>query len=264
MTIRRRPLIAANWKMHKTISEAVAFASQLRPALPSLPDCDLVLIPSFFGVRPLADALAGTPVAVGAQDLHWEDRGAFTGEVSASMLRDAGASVVLVGHSERRHLLGEANEVVARKHAAALRAGLTPILCVGETLAEREAGRERAVVEAQLAAVFAEGGEAGAKQTVIAYEPVWAIGTGRTASPDDAEEMHRAVRSWFGSRFGAAMAARLRVQYGGSVKAENAASLLGRPEIDGLLVGGASLDASSFVAIARAAGAARPPGPGAG
>jgi len=255
MTTSRRVLIAANWKMHKTISEATRFASEVRSALAVPAPCDLAVFPSFFAVRPLVEALVGTAVAVGAQDLHWEDGGAFTGEVSAAMLRDAGATVVLVGHSERRHVMGESNDVVARKLAAALRSGLAPILCVGETLAEREAGRQRAVVETQLECAFGAADATGAAKTVIAYEPVWAIGTGRTATADDAEEMHRAIRAWFGGRFGAGAAAALRIQYGGSVKPDNAASLLAREEIDGLLVGGASLDAGSFLAIARAAGA---------
>jgi triosephosphate isomerase len=256
MTTTRRPLIAANWKMNKTVSEAIAFASELRSALPSLPACDLAVFPSFFAVRPLADSLAGTSVAVGAQDLHWEESGPFTGEVSAAMVRDAGATMVLVGHSERRYAMGEPLDVVRRKLAAALRGGLTPILCVGETLPEREAGRARPVVEAQLHDAFAGLSGAEAERTVVAYEPVWAIGTGRTATPGDAEQMHRAVRSWLRERFGDAVATLVRIQYGGSVRPDNAQILLSRPEVDGLLVGGASLDAASFAGIARAARAA--------
>jgi triosephosphate isomerase len=256
MAMARRPLIAANWKMNKSIAEAVAFAAAVRPALSSLSACDLALLPSFFGVRPLADVLAGTAVAVGAQDLYWEAGGAFTGEVSAAMVRDAGATLALVGHSERRHVLGETDDVVARKLAAALGGGLTPIFCVGETLPEREAGRERAVVERQLGAGLAGQDAAAVTRTVIAYEPVWAIGTGRTATPDDAAAMHAAIRAWLSARFGAPAAAALRILYGGSVKPDNAASLMAREDIDGLLVGGASLDAGSFLAIARAA--ARP------
>jgi triosephosphate isomerase len=257
MTTSRRPLIAANWKMHKTISEALSFASQVRAAVTSLAGADLVILPSFFAVRPLCDAFAGTPVAVGAQDLHWEESGAFTGEVSPGMLRDAGASMVLVGHSERRHVLGETSEVVARKFTAALRSGLTPILCVGETLAEREAARALPVVEAQLEDALGRVAAAEAARAVIAYEPVWAIGTGRTATPDDAARMHAAIRTWCRARFGEATAAGLRIQYGGSVKPDNAASLLEQEGVDGLLVGGASLDPASLVAIARAAGSAR-------
>jgi triosephosphate isomerase len=256
----RRRLIAANWKMNKTIAEAMAFIPPLRGALPRLADVDLALFPSFFGVRAVADALAGTAVAVGAQDLHWESNGAFTGEVSAPMLRDAGASMVLVGHSERRHLLGESDEVVSRKLRASLAAGLVPVLCVGELLGERDAGRAREVVERQLDAAFAQAPAGDAARTVVAYEPVWAIGTGRTASPDDAAEMHAAVRAWLNGHLGRA-AADMRILYGGSVKAENAAGLIARENVDGFLVGGASLDPAGFLAIAQAAGAGRE-GPG--
>ena len=247
--MRRRKIIAANWKMNKTISEAVAFARALRRRADLTAACDAILIPSFFSVRPVADALQGTRVAVGAQDLHWEATGAFTGEVSAAMVKDAGATYVLVGHSERRHGLGESNAVVAKKLAAALRAALMPILCVGETLSEREAGRATDVVQQQLAVALQATDEAGAAATVIAYEPVWAIGTGRTASADDAVTMHRAIRDWVQGRFGEPVASSQRIQYGGSVNASNAAELLAREDIDGLLVGGASLDPASFGAI---------------
>ena len=249
----RRKLIAANWKMNKTISEAATFAAEMHPALAALPACDLVIFPAFPGLRAVADALAGTAVGVGAQDVFWEASGAYTGEVSAGMLKDAGAEWVLVGHSERRHVVGESNEVVARKFAAALAGGLKPILCVGETLAERDAGSQVRVVEAQLASAFAGCDASEAARTVLAYEPVWAIGTGRMATPADAEVMHRAIRAWLRSRFDPEVAERVRIQYGGSVKPESARSLLERDEIDGLLVGGASLDAGSFLAIARAA-----------
>jgi triosephosphate isomerase len=252
----RPQLIAANWKMNKTISEAVAFAEELRRELPSLPSHrDLLLIPSFFGVRPVAQALAGARAWVGAQDLHWEKNGAFTGEVSAAMVKDAGATYVLAGHSERRHGLGEPDGVVAKKLGAALGTGLTPILCVGETLAERERGDQTRVVERQLAVAFEGRSTDDARATVVAYEPVWAIGTGRTASPDDAVAMHRAIRGWVQGRFGAAVAKALRILYGGSVNPSNAASLLSRDEVDGLLVGGASLEVASFVGIVRAAAA---------
>ncbi len=248
----RPKLIAANWKMNKTISEAVSFASELRPALPSVPDhYDLVLIPSFLCVRPVVEALSGARAWVGAQDLHWEKNGPFTGEVSAEMVRDAGAMYVLVGHSERRHGMGETDPVVAKKLGAALRVGLTPILCVGETLSERENGLQAHVVERQLAVAFTGVAADDARATVVAYEPVWAIGTGRTASPDDAVTMHKAIRAWIGGRFGAPIAKAMRIQYGGSVNAANAGDLLRSDEVDGLLVGGASLDVVSFVGIAR-------------
>jgi triosephosphate isomerase len=244
----RPKLIAANWKMNKSISEAVAFAEEFKRA--TLPrNCDVVIIPSFFSVRPLVDAVKGRGVFVGAQDLHWEKSGAFTGEVSASMVKDAGAMYVLAGHSERRHGMGETDATVAKKLAAALVEGLTPILCVGETLAERESGLQTHVVERQLSVAFTGTSVEDARATVIAYEPVWAIGTGRTATPDDAVTMHRAIRAWIQGRFGTPVASALRILYGGSVNPTNAADLLARDEIDGLLVGGASLDVSSFAGI---------------
>ncbi len=249
----RRKLIAANWKMNKRVAEAEQFADELRPLLPGVAHCDLVVFPSFFCVRPFADAVSGTSVAVGAQDLHWEPGGAFTGEVSAAMIRDAGASHVLAGHSERRHGMGEDDATVGRKLAAALDAGLVPVLCVGETLDEREGGREREVVCRQLDAAFDGRAARDAVRALIAYEPVWAIGTGRNATPADAEAMHRAVREWLGNRFGAEAAGVIRILYGGSAKPENAAQLMASPEIDGLLVGGASLAPASFAAIARVA-----------
>ena len=252
----RRKLIAANWKMNKRSAEALAFAAAFRPLAASLARCDLVVFPSFFCIRVLREALAGSAVAVGGQDLHWEAAGAFTGEVSAAMLLDAGATHVLVGHSERRHVMGETDDVVARKLGAALDAGLVPVLCVGETLAEREAGGECEVVTRQLESALNGRSTEETVRTVIAYEPVWAIGTGRTASADDAEAMHRLIRAWVGASFGSDVSCALRIQYGGSAKPENAAELLARSEIDGLLVGGASLDAASFAAIAGAAPAA--------
>jgi triosephosphate isomerase len=249
----RPKLIAANWKMNKSISEAVSFAAELkRASFP--PNCDVVVIPSFFCVQPVSEVLAGARVWVGAQDLHWEESGAFTGEVSAAMVNDAGAMYVLVGHSERRHGMGETDATVAQKLAAALGEGLTPILCVGETLAERESGLETHVVERQLAVAFGGASVEDARATVIAYEPVWAIGTGRTATPDDAVTMHRAIRSWIQGKFGAPVANGLRILYGGSVNPANAANLLAKDEVDGLLVGGASLEVASFLDIVRAAG----------
>jgi triosephosphate isomerase len=219
----------------------------------------VVLFPTFFGVRSVVDALSGARAWVGAQDLHWEKSGAFTGEVSAEMVKDAGAMYVLVGHSERRHGLGETDAVVAKKLAAAQGAGLTPILCVGETLSEREGGLQAHVAERQLTVAFSGVSPDDARATVIAYEPVWAIGTGRTASPDDAVAMHRTIRAWIQGRFGPVVAKAMRIQYGGSVNPTNAADLLSRDEIDGLLVGGASLDVASFLGIVRAAGPRKAP-----
>ncbi len=249
----RRKLIAANWKMHKTRDEARAFAEALRERLDGVRHVDLAVFPPFFAVPVVARALRDTPVIVGAQDLWYADSGAFTGEVSPAMVRDAGAGAVIVGHSERRHVIGESDELVARKLEAALDAGLVAVLCVGERLEEREAGRERDVVGGQLEAALAGLDAARLERVVVAYEPVWAIGTGRTATPEDAEAMHAFVRAWVSERFGGPVGSALRIQYGGSVKPANAAGLLQRNEIDGALVGGASLEVDSFVAIAAAA-----------
>jgi triosephosphate isomerase len=245
----RRKLIAANWKMNKTIGEAEAFARELSGSLEGHSRCDLLVCPPFFAVSAVAQALSGTGVAVGAQDLYWEPSGAFTGEVSGTMVTDAGASYVLVGHSERRHVMGEDNATVARKLRAALDATLTPILCVGELLDEREAGTHEHVVADQLETALGSLGSGEAARVVIAYEPVWAIGTGKTATPDDAEGMHGFIRQSLRERFGD-VAEEMRIQYGGSVKPDNARDLLERDDIDGALVGGASLQVASFLGIA--------------
>jgi triosephosphate isomerase len=201
----------------------------------------------------VAEVVRGTGVALGAQNLHWETQGAFTGEVSGPMLREGGSSMVIIGHSERRQLFGDTNDWVARKLRAALEHELTPIVCVGETLDEREAGKTWDVVSAQIVAAYGELTADAAGKTVVAYEPVWAIGTGRVATPEQAVEVHARIRSWMKHRFGEPLAAKLRILYGGSVKPGNAADLLGHEEIDGALVGGASLEAGSFLEIAAAA-----------
>jgi triosephosphate isomerase len=248
----RRTLIAANWKMHKTRAESVAFARSVRERVTEAPSCDLLIFPPFFAVPEVAETLAGTGVGVGAQDLYFEAAGAFTGEVSAQMVADAGAGWVLVGHSERRHVLGESNEVVAKKLGAALEAGLSPILCVGERIEERESDTAEDVVRDQLEIALSGLTAGDFERIVIAYEPVWAIGTGKTATPEDAEEMHGFIRQWLCGATGSDVAERMRIQYGGSVKPDNAAGLLARVEIDGALIGGASLEADSFLAIAAA------------
>jgi triosephosphate isomerase len=189
---------------------------------------------------------------VGAQDLFWEANGAFTGEISAGMIESAGATYVLVGHSERRHVIGEDNDIVARKLLAALQSSLTPILCVGEKIEHRDAGEHQAYVRVQLETAFSGVSEEAAARVVIAYEPVWAIGTGKTATPGDAVAMHGFIRGWVRENLRGDLAGRLRIQYGGSVKPDNAATLLGEEEIDGALIGGASLEADSFLAIAAA------------
>jgi len=249
----RRQLIAGNWKLNpSTLEAAVGLATAVAEAADPLHGVDVLVIAPAPFLSDVARALAGSRVSLGAQDLHPETRGAFTGEVSGSMLRSVGASYVLCGHSERRQIFGESSAFVGQKVLAALRDGLTPILCVGETLAEREAGTTEAVVQAQLEGGLAGLSEAQRTAFVIAYEPVWAIGTGKVATPAQAREVHAFIRAWLTEHHGAAADATL-ILYGGSVKADNAAELLAQEDIDGALVGGASLDAAGFVAIARAA-----------
>ncbi len=247
----RAPVIAANWKMHKTIGEARAFADAFRRLAGAGPRCEIVVAAPFTALSALRDAFAGTPIAVAAQNVHPEPAGAFTGEISVAMLVDAGCRWVILGHSERRALFGETDAFVARKLAAALAARLRPIVCVGESLAEREAGRTFDVVGAQLDGSLAGVTPEQASGLVVAYEPVWAIGTGRTATPEIAQQVHAFARQRLAQRFGADAAAAIRIQYGGSVKPDNSAALLGQPDIDGALVGGASLDPESFWAIIR-------------
>ncbi len=253
--------MVANWKMHKTVREALAYAEAFLPRAREIEGVELALAPPFTALEPLSRALLGSPVAWAAQNVHPEPAGAFTGEVSAPMLAELGCRFAIVGHSERRQIFGESSAFVARKVTALLGAGLRPILCVGEQLAEREAGRAREVVERQLEESLPEIPEGRAEELVVAYEPVWAIGTGRTATPSLAGEAHSWIRERLRARFGGA-ADRIRIQYGGSVKPENAAELLADPEIDGALVGGASLDPASFATIASAAAEAAPRGGG--
>jgi triosephosphate isomerase (TIM) len=247
-----KKLIAANWKMQKTIAGAKVFAEGLKSLVRTNDAYDMVVFPPFVALPVTAEILAGSPVAVGAQDIFWENDGAYTGEISAAMVIEAGGTHVIVGHSERRHVLGETNEIVGKKLRAAIRGGLTSVLCVGEKIADREAGRAEAVVKEQLDAALSGVPTDDAEGIVIAYEPVWAIGTGRTATPQDAVAMHRFIRDTMAGRFGSEAANRLRILYGGSVKPQNALRLLGEAEIDGALVGGASLEIDSFLQIAAA------------
>ena len=248
----RRPLIAANWKMHKTIAEAEAFARELLPLVADA-SAEVAVAPSFVALAALGRALAGSAVALAAQNVNPSEQGAFTGETSPGMLADAGCRYGIVGHSERRALYGETSALVAAKAAALLGQGIRPIVCVGESLAEREAGQTLTVVGSQLRESLASVLDEHTAEIVIAYEPVWAIGTGRTATPQLAQEVHAALRAELVRRFGAA-GNEIRIQYGGSVKPENTADLMAQADIDGALVGGASLDAKSFAAIVRAAG----------
>ena len=245
----RKPVLAANWKMHKTVADATAFTTAFLPLVAGVDDAEIVIAPPFTALAAVAGACRGSNVAVAAQNVHWEPQGAFTGEVSPAMLQDAGASHVIVGHSERRHLFGEDDAAVNRKTQAVLAAGLTPIVCIGETLAEREAGETEAVLDRQTAGGLARLTADTIGSIVVAYEPVWAIGTGRTATPEQAQEAHAHVRRRLAALAGQAAAERCRLLYGGSVKPANAADLSARPDVDGALVGGASLDPHSFAAI---------------
>jgi triosephosphate isomerase (TIM) len=245
----RRPILAANWKMHKTIAEAVAFAEAFRPLVAGAA-AEIVVAPPFTALGAVGRTLAGSNVKLAAQNVHPEKQGAFTGEVSPPMLVELGCAYAIVGHSERRALFGESSAFVAQKAAALLAHGVLPIVCVGETLAEREAGRTFEILEGQLMGSLVEIPASRAADVVIAYEPVWAIGTGKTATPAIAQEAHAMIRAWLDKRFGA-VAQRVRIQYGGSVKPDNAAELMAQPDIDGALVGGASLDPISFARIAK-------------
>jgi triosephosphate isomerase (TIM) len=247
----RTPYIAANWKMNKTVAEAVAFVDALLPRIAATRH-DVVICAPFTALGAVVERRYGTAVKVAAQNMHEEAEGAFTGEVSASMLVELDVETVVLGHSERRQLFGETDEALARKVPAALVAGLEPILCVGESEEARDAGQTEAVLERQLQADLAEVGSTDLAGVVIAYEPIWAIGTGRTATPEQAEEAIAFIRDVVRRLDGAVE--ELRILYGGSVKPDNAAELLSQPNIDGALVGGASLDPGSFAEIVEAAG----------
>ena len=245
----RKNLVAGNWKMHGSLTENAALLAGLKSALSGIEA--LVCVP-FPYLAQAQDILVGSSIAWGAQNLSEQAKGAYTGEVSAAMLKDFGCAYVIVGHSERRSLYAESDELVAKKYMAAQAAGLTPILCVGELLDEREAGATEQVVARQLDAVIHAAGVASLAQAVVAYEPVWAIGTGKTASPEQAQAVHAFIRNKLAA-LDADVAARLVIQYGGSVKGSNAAELMAKPDIDGALVGGASLVLDEFVAICKAA-----------
>lgn len=247
----RTPLVVANWKMHGNLAEARPLAQAVRDGLKRLRGVDVVLCPPFTVLGAVGAILSGSPIALGAQNCHWETTGAFTGEVSPAMLVDLDCRVVIVGHSERRRELGESDAQVNRKVHAALAHGLTPILCVGETDAERRQGLTYPVVEGQLRAGLAGLGAAALSRCVVAYEPVWAIGTGVNATPAQAAEVHGYLRGLLSELASKELAQTVRVLYGGSVKPDNAGPLIQETEIDGALVGGASLQAQSFVAIVR-------------
>ena len=247
----RRPVIAGNWKMFKTISETKAFFSSFLPLVSGVSHCEIVVAPPFVSLAPAAAAATGSRVAISAQDVYWKKEGAFTGEVSIPMLRDVGCTHTIVGHSERRQFFGETDETVNEKARAAVAGGLQPIVCVGETLAERDAGKAAEVVRRQVRQGLAQLTESDLSPMIVAYEPVWAIGTGRTATPETAAEMHGEIRRTIGEIWGAKAAAAMRILYGGSVKPDNIQELMRREDIDGALVGGASLDPTSFAAIVK-------------
>lgn len=246
----RKPVIAGNWKMYKLLAEAVDTAMALKPLVANATHCEVVIAPVFTAIKTLADRLEGSNIRIAAQDCALQNEfGAHTGEVAPVMLRDTGCTYVIIGHSERRQFYGETNESVNKKTKAALSAGLAAIVCVGESLSEREAGDAESVVKSQLFGGLAGLTVSDLERIIIAYEPVWAIGTGKTATPEQAQEMHGFIRSVLGETHGAEAADSMRILYGGSVKPDNIASLMKNEDVDGALVGGASLEAGSFSRI---------------
>ncbi|HHY32055.1 MAG TPA: triose-phosphate isomerase [Firmicutes bacterium] len=247
----RRRIIAGNWKMNKTRDEAVDLVGDLKEMLADVGDVEVVVCPPFTALDAVREALRGSNIELGAQNMYWEEEGAFTGEISPLMLRNLGCTYVILGHSERRTYFGETDEGVNRKVKSALANGLLPIICVGETLEQRDAGKTEEVVVRQTKAALSGVKTNGAERIVIAYEPVWAIGTGRNASADEANRVIHLIRQSVAEVFNERIAQEVRIQYGGSVKPQNIADFLGQPDIDGALVGGASLDAASFAAIVK-------------
>jgi triosephosphate isomerase (TIM) len=249
----RKPIVAGNWKMNKTVAEAIDLAQDIKRDLGTVSDVDIVLCPPFTALKAVSDVVTGSHVDLGAQNMHWEASGAYTGEVAPGMLRELFCHYVILGHSERRAYFHETDEIVNKKVKAALAANLHPIVCVGELLEDRDAGRTEKVVETQLRGSLAGLSTREWVDVIIAYEPVWAIGTGRTASPEQAQEVHAFIRGVIKDMADEAVADSVRIQYGGSMKPSNAKELLGQPDIDGGLIGGAALEARSFVDIVRAA-----------
>jgi triosephosphate isomerase len=252
MSRSRKPIVAGNWKMNKTVAEAVALVKDIKRDLANVNEVDVVLCPPFTALKAVSDAITGTHLDLGAQNMHWEPSGAFTGEVSPGMLRELFCHYVILGHSERRSYFHETDEIVNKKVKAALASNLRPIVCVGELLEERDSGRTESVVEAQVRGSLAGLSAREWTDVVIAYEPVWAIGTGRTATPEQAQEVHAFIRKVVADMADTALAQSLRIQYGGSMKSSNAAELMAQPDIDGGLIGGAALEARSFVEIVQA------------
>ena len=249
----RRPIIAGNWKMYKTPAQAKALAHEIRAGLDQavLSEREVVLCPPFVDLTAVEEAIRGSGVGLGAQNFYPKAEGAFTGEISAPMLKELGVTYVIIGHSERRQYFREDDDFVNQKVLAALKNGLKPILCIGERLDEMEANLTEKRIEAQLIGGLKDVSPEGLASLVVAYEPVWAIGTGKNATPQQAQDVHCFIRGWVAAKFGKELAENLRIQYGGSVKAENAVSLLTQPDIDGALIGGASLSAGSFLSIVK-------------
>ncbi len=246
----RRAFFCGNWKLNGSIAESLTLATDVRNGVASLREVDVAVAPSFTALYAVAKRLEDGPVTVAAQDCFWEEKGAFTGEVAPAQLADAGCKHVILGHSERRQLFGELDAAVNLKARAALRAGLSPIVCIGETLAERDAGETIGRIQAQLDAALVDIDDAGLERIVIAYEPVWAIGTGRNATPAQAQEVHHFIRTRVAGR-APVVAARMRILYGGSMKPDNVRALMAEADVDGGLVGGASLSAESFVRLVK-------------
>ena len=249
----RRPLIAGNWKMHNTLADARRLVSALLEGIDRVKGVDVLICPSFTNLFPMAKSIAGTRIMMGAQNVHEAEQGAFTGEISAAMIKDTGCTHVIVGHSERRHVFGETSDRLGKKVRAVVDAGLIAIYCVGETLDDRDSGRTYDIVDRQLGDVLGEGVDP--ERVVVAYEPVWAIGTGVNATPEQAQEVHEFIRGRIGDIYDPRTASATRILYGGSVKPANAAGLLSEADIDGALVGGACLVAEDFLAIISAAAA---------
>lgn len=247
----RKPFIAANWKMFKTIGEAVSFIEELQKETGPCTDREVVVAPPFTALSAVRKAMSQTGYELAAQNFHPEEKGAFTGEISGPMIKDAGCRYVIIGHSERRHIFGETDDMVGKKVASAFNQGLIPVLCIGELLEEREAGKTLEVLERQLLTALKDLDGSKLEKVVVAYEPVWAIGTGKTATPELAQEAHAFIRKTLASKFDKKVADSVRIVYGGSVKPDNVDALMAQPDIDGMLVGGASLEVASFKRIVQ-------------
>jgi triosephosphate isomerase (TIM) len=249
--MKRRPFIAGNWKMHLTLAEAVRLAQAVAESCAACPDRDVMIAPAFTSLASVCNAVKGSPLLIGAQNIAWEKEGAYTGEISPLMLKDLGVNLAIIGHSERRHIFGEDDAMINRRMHGALNGDIQPILCIGETLADREAGNTFAVLEKQLRQGLNKVSSEQMAQVVLAYEPVWAIGTGKTASKEQAQEVHAFLRQLLANLYKKNIAEATRILYGGSVKFDNIDNLMAQPDIDGALVGGAALKAESFDRIVR-------------